>query len=210
MKAIVFANGEGPSPETLREALAGAEFRAAADGGADTAFSLGVIPDLVIGDLDSLSAGGRARLPAGRILRDADPDRTDLQKAVEACLDRGATEIAVVGAGGGRADHALANLSVLFLYRDRARIVFLDGRFAITAATRRTPLDGPPGTVVSLVAMGHCVGVTTRGLRWDLTDASLDFSPRGIHNEIRSSPANVSVDKGNLLVFQGRWVEKHG
>ncbi|MFQ5381814.1 MAG: thiamine diphosphokinase [Dehalococcoidia bacterium] len=209
MKAVVFANGENPEPAVVREALADAGLTVAADGATDHALSHGVVPDIVIGDLDSLSDRARAKLPEGRIVHDPDPDRTDLQKAVETCLDRGASEITVLGAGGRRADHALANLSVLFLYRERAPVTFLDERFAITAAAERTRLDGPPGTVVSLVAIGTCSGVTTRGLRWDLADASLEFSPRGVHNEIRTSPATVFVRSGDLLVFKGRWIEKH-
>ena len=68
---------------------------------------------------------------------------------------------------------------------------------------------GPVGTVVSLVAIGPCEGVSTRGLRWELEEASLAFSARGVHNEIARPPAQVSVRSGDLLLFAGRWVERH-
>jgi hypothetical protein len=45
-------------------------------------------------------------------------------------------------------------------------------------------IDAPAGTVVSLVAIGECRRVTTRGLRWDLTNQTLVFSPFGVHNEV--------------------------
>jgi thiamine pyrophosphokinase len=71
-------------------------------------------------------------------------------------------------------------------------------------------VEAEPGTVVSLVAIGPCEGVTTSGMRWDLHDYALGFSPYGIHNEVAISPATVSVRNGDLLLFRGRWVEKHG
>jgi thiamine pyrophosphokinase len=63
--------------------------------------------------------------------------------------------------------------------------------------------------VVSLIAPGGCRGVTTRGLRWELQDADLPFSPRGVHNELVGERAEVEVRDGVLLVFRGRWVERH-
>jgi thiamine pyrophosphokinase len=67
----------------------------------------------------------------------------------------------------------------------------------------------PTGTVVSLVAIGRCTWVTTTGLRWNLARHDLVFSPYGVHNEVAQSPASVSVESGDLLLFRGRWIEKH-
>ncbi|MGI8926085.1 MAG: thiamine diphosphokinase [Tepidiformaceae bacterium] len=210
MRALVFANGELPSRKLLAELRAGAELVVGADGGADAALSAGVVVDMVVGDLDSLSAAGRARLGEARVHLDADPECTDLQKAIAFCIGRGCLDVDVVAAGGGRADHALANLSVLPLFRGRARIRIIDDRFEVTLVEGTALVEGPPGTVVSLVAIGECGGVTTQGLRWDLAGERLSFSPRGVHNEIARTPATVTVEEGDLLLFRGRWVEKHG
>jgi thiamine pyrophosphokinase len=141
---------------------------------------------------------------------DENASTTDLAKAVSFALARGATTVDVVGAGGGRADHALANLSLLTAHRGRAPIRFHDDRFSISLVDGFASIDAPPGTVVSLVAIGACAGVTTTGLRWPLSDFTLEFGPRGVHNEVVSSPAGVSVTSGDLLLFLGRWIEKHG
>lgn len=209
MRAVVFANGERPSAAVVADVVHGASLVVAADGGAAAALAAGVTPDVVIGDLDSVGSA-RDGLPRGAVIRDADPDRTDLQKALDLCLARGVREAVVVGAGGGRADHALANLSLLFMYRGRLAVSFVDEQFVVSAVDRASTCAGPPGTVVSLVAIGECRGVTTNGLRWDLREATLRFSPLGVHNEIARSPAEVSVRSGDLLLFSGRWVEKHG
>ena len=90
-----------------------------------------------------------------------------------------------------------------------ARVRMVDERFAIELVDGEAGVEGPAGTVVSLVAVGRCEGVSTSGLRWELRDATLDFSARGVHNEIAHTPARVSVRSGDLLLFAGRWVERH-
>ena len=209
MRALLFANGDPPSARLTAELAAGADLVIAADGGAEHALAHGLTPDAVVGDLDSVGEGTRAAVPADRFVREAADDRTDLEKTVAYALAHGATEIDIVAAGGKRADHALANLSVLVRFQGRAAIRIVDDLFAIEAVSGETTIDGPPGTVVSLVAIGPCRGVTTRGLRWELTDATLDFSARGVHNEIATSPASISVASGDLLLFRGRWIERH-
>ena len=167
------------------------------------------MPDAVVGDLDSIDDELRARIPSGRLHRVERLDITDLEKAVAFAIEAGASEVDIVGAGGGRSDHALANLSVLALHRGRARLAVHDELFEISLVDGSSDVAGPPGTVVSLVAIGDCTGVTTRGLRWQLDDFTLPFGPRGIHNEIQSQPASVSVRTGTLLLFRGRFIEKH-
>lgn len=85
----------------------------------------------------------------------------------------------------------------------------VDDQFLAFGVDGREAIDAPPGTIVSLVAIGRCEGVTTRGLRWDLDHYPLTFSPYGVHNEVATSPASVSVKRGDLLVFQGRYIDRH-
>jgi thiamine pyrophosphokinase len=151
----------------------------------------------------------RARVPANRFHRAGRLDTTDLEKAVAFALEKGATEIDIVGASGGRSDHALANLSVLTIHRGRANIRLHDEMFEISLVDGETRVEGPVGTVVSLVAIGECRGVSTSGMRWELQDFTLPFGPRGVHNEIARSPATVAVRSGDLLLFKGRFIEKH-
>jgi len=209
MRVLLFAHGDLPSPalvETLRE---GAGMLVAADGGANRALEYGIRVDAVVGDLDSVSDAVRQALPPAAFYLDTDPDSTDLQKAIQFALAAGATSIDIVAAGGGRADHALANLSVLRLYRGVVPIRIHDDLFVVTLVDGEAAIDADVGTVVSLVALGECTGITTIGLRWDLTGFTLAFSPRGIHNEVVRRDATVRVATGDLLLFTGRWSEKH-
>ncbi|MEO8538371.1 MAG: thiamine diphosphokinase [bacterium] len=209
MRAVVVANGEPPSRGLMQSLMMPGVMVIAADGGARHVLAHGLVPDAVVGDLDSVDDDIRARVPAERFRRLSRLDTTDLEKAIDFAIQLGIDEIDIVGAGGGRADHALANLSVLTIHRGRARITMHDELFAISLVESKTVIEGPAGTLVSLVALGECDGVTTSGMRWELADFTLPFGPRGIHNEIAISPASVSVRSGDLLLFKGRWVEKH-
>jgi thiamine pyrophosphokinase len=208
MRVLLFANGDSPSRELLA-AIGAVDLVVAADGGARHALAAGLTPDAVVGDLDSVDDVMRAAIPADRFHQVARLDITDLEKAVGFALDRGATDIEIVGAGGGRSDHALANLSVLRTFRGRAAIRIHDELFEISLVDGTASVAGQPGTVVSLVAIGECRGVSTSGMRWELTGFPLPFGARGIHNEVARSPASVSVDSGDLLLFKGRFIEKH-
>ncbi len=209
MRALVIANGEPPSTDLLRDLAAHASLVVAADGGARHALAAGIVPAAVVGDLDSVTPADRAAIPPDRFHRVHNPDTTDLHKAIEFALARGAERVDIAAAGGGRADHALANLSVLREFRGAAELHVADDRFDIRLVEGTVAIDGPPGTVISLIAIGRCEGVTTVNLRWDLANHTLDFSPYGVHNEVARQPAAISVTSGDLLLFTGRWVEPH-
>lgn len=209
MRTLVFANGEAPSAELVAAVHRPGDMVLAADGGARHALACGLVPDAVIGDLDSIDDAIIAAIPGDRFHRVPRLDITDLQKTVNFALAEGCTEIEILGAGGGRSDHALANLSVLVLHRGEADMRVHDEQFEVSLVDGSLTIEGAAGTVVSLIAMGECTGVTTEGLRWPLTDFTLPFGPRGVHNEIERSPATVQVATGDLLLFKGRWVEKH-
>lgn len=209
MRTLIFANGDSPSAELVEQVHRNGDLVFAADGGARHALACGLIPDAVIGDLDSIDDAIIAAIPGDRFHRVPRLDITDLEKTVAFALARGSTSVEILGASGGRSDHALANLSVLVTHKGAAAIRVHDELFEVSLVDDSTTIEGQPGTVVSLIALGECTGVTTEGLRWPLTDFTLPFGPRGIHNEIESSPARISVKTGNLLLYKGRWIEKH-
>jgi thiamine pyrophosphokinase len=209
VRALIIANGDPPSAGLARELAAAAGLVVAADGGADKALAFGIAPAAVVGDFDSASAAARAALPAEAFHAAPALDATDLQKAVEFAIGEGAMDIDIICAGGGRADHALANLSMLTTFRGRARLAVHDDLFAISLVEGESAFEAEPGTVVSLVAIGGCNGITTRGLRWDLKEYSMGFGALGIHNEVATGPVWISVAGGDLLLFRGRWVERH-
>lgn len=201
--ALVFAGGDPPAAGTVPDD--GVDLVIAADSGLEHAQALGVDVDLVIGDLDSVDPDALEDALARGATAERHPtakDATDLELALDAALERGASAMHVVGIGGGRFDHHLAN--VLLLASRRYRSVRIDAHLSdswITVVHDRIELLGSPGAICSLLPLGGpAVGVVTDGLRFPLRRETLPpGTTRGVSNEFLATTATVSLDSGVLL-----------
>lgn len=211
MKAIVVAGGDAVADDAAQ--LPGADLVIAADSGAHWLEASGVLPNLVIGDMDSIAPAFLERLIAQGIEVERHPnekDASDAELAVSRAVSDGADQVVILGAlGGERLDHELANLLLLI---DR-RWDGIDAR-AVRGSTTvralrgegRLELDGSPGDIVSLLPLaGDATGVRTEGLRYRLDgDALQSGRSRGLSNEIEKPPASVSLEGGTLLIIETR------
>jgi thiamine pyrophosphokinase len=201
--ALVFAGGDPPTPSAVPTTRV--ELVIAADSGLEHAQALGVPVDLVIGDLDSVDPDALDAALAAGATAERHPvakDATDLELALDAAVERGATAIQVFGIAGGRFDHHLAN--VLLLASRRYRSVRIDAHVGdawITVVHDRIELTGQPGDLCSLLPLGGpAVGVVTDGLRYPLRRETLPAgTTRGVSNEFLGPSATVSLDSGVLL-----------
>ncbi len=209
MRAVVIASG-GLAPGD-EQWLDRADLVVAADGGAGSLDRLGRRPDLLVGDLDSIDPGLAARLAADGVpveRHPADKDASDTELAIDRAREAGASEIVVIGAvGGTRLDHELANLLLLVdpaLAGCAIRVVRGSTTVRAMRGGERLDLDGTRGDVVSLLPIGGAAtGVTTEGLRWELSGATLEMGrTRGLSNEVVSRPASVRFERGALLVVE--------
>jgi thiamine pyrophosphokinase len=202
--ALVIASGA--DIDEVRRA-ARADFVICADGGLDVALAADRPVDLVVGDLDSVSADAlaRAALVGIEIERHrVDKDESDLELALTAAIDRRAGAIIVHLAVGGRLDHQLANLLVLASPRwATAEVAAVVGRDRVWVVRDRRVLPLDAGDHVALHAIGgRAEGVHTEGLRFDLHDEPLDaMVARGIANEVAAAGPAVGVVSGVLLVI---------
>lgn len=211
MNTVIVANGELQESNRLREIWRAADLRIAADGGALNARKhLALAPHILIGDLDSLDDATRLWCDFSRvetIQRPGTKDETDLELAIDLAIARGASDITILGALGGRLDHTIAN--VLLLVKPAsvhipARIAGAD--FEAWLATERTSIAGKIGETVSLIPLTAQVdGIETSGLQFPLRNETLYFgSSRGISNALTAEQAKVSFSNGILLIVQLR------
>lgn len=198
---LVLAAGTGaPAPVELPPL----EAVIAADGGAELAASLGVTIDVVVGDLDSITAATLGRVP--RVERHpAEKDATDLELALAAALRLEPERILVLGGIEGRLDHLVGEL--LLLAADAYDGVQVDaqlGSAAVHVIRRHRTLVGSPGELVSLFALhGPAHGVATEGLRYPLRGETLEpGSTRGVSNEFEAAEAQVSVERGVVVAVR--------
>lgn len=205
LRAVIAADAPGADLAPYRALAEEAGLVIAADGGARHLLAIGVEPQVVIGDLDSLDPATLAAL-AGRceILRfPAEKNETDLELALLLAVERGAAEIRVLAALGGRPDMHLANQLLLALPALAGRdVALLDDGWSVRLLRSSLRLRGAPGRRVSLVPLGDALGVRTEGLRYPLRGEPLLLGPaRGVSNEFAAGEALVSVEAGALLVF---------
>ncbi len=204
--ALVFAGGD-PLRHGATIRLPDADWVIAADSGLDRAYALGVEVDLLVGDLDSVSADALGRARAADVTVDVHPvdkDHTDLELAMAAAVERGAGRVVVVGGGGGRLDHLLANVAVLASDRWAGLAVeALMGDAAVFVVRGSLRLHGSAGALVSLLAVGGDAVVSSTGLRYRLDDDVLAPGVgRGVSNEMEGGEAEIVVSRGVVLVVQ--------
>lgn len=207
---LIFVNGILPHRAAALRLLRPDDFLLAADGGARLAWQLGVRPQVVIGDLDSLEDDLRNHLTATGtqfLVYPREKDETDLELALQYALGRGAISIVIIGALGGRLDQTLANLSLLTDPRLADLDVRLDdGVEEAFFVRKRGEVHGRPGEIVSLLPWGAPVtGIRTQGLRWSLQGETLyPERTRGVSNELLAEMAYLEVKSGLLLVVHRR------
>lgn len=208
-RAVVFAGGDVPLP--LNDLEPSDTLVIAADSGVDHARSLGWPIHLIVGDLDSVSTSGLDDAVAAGARVDRHPpdkDATDLELALAAARDAGATEVLVVGGHGGRVDHFLAN--VLLLAHPAFSNMQVRARFGhalVTVVRHVAVLTGHPGELCSLLPVGGIAReVRTTGLRFPLHGEDLNpGSTRGVSNQFDEPRATVTVDTGVLVALQPEW-----
>ena len=173
----------------------------AADGGWRICREEGIVPDLLLGDFDSLHTvpdfAHICRVPVEK-------DDTDMMLAIKEGLARGETDFRLYGGVGGRTDHTIANLQGLlylaergaqgWLYGDRERFTAICGGELCLPARERG--------IVSVFCMGaDAQGVTIEGGQYTVHDAVLTASfPLGVSNHFVGNPVRVSVTQGSLLI----------
>ena len=181
-----------------------------ADGGHTWASLLGLAPDLIIGDLDSIAPGSLAGLEASRVPIERYEhhlkSETDTELAVLAAARRWQPErIVVLGAVGGRLDHTLANILLLtHSALEKLDVTIVDGAQEVFLAKPRvwTTIRGQAGDIMSLLPVGEAAhGITLEGFEYPLNAETLTpGSGRGVSNVLLAGEGRLWLEGGRLLV----------
>jgi len=170
-----------------------------ADGGYRVAASLGVKPDLVIGDFDSLS---ESKIEPGiEVVRyEREKDFSDFELALKAAVDSRPEHVFVYGALGGRPDHQIIN--IVLLANAPIPMTFVEEHALAYNVSDSLSISGMKGCTCSLLALEHgCRVREMQGFRYSLNNEDLFPSSRGLSNVIESNIAYVSVSGGTLIVI---------
>ena len=212
-KTLIVLAGRPPSMDLLSWRYEESDRVIAVDGGWQPFQDSGLHPDVLIGDFDSCPDidGLRQENPGLEVIHSIDQENTDFEKALvwtEANTET--RELVVLGGLGQRSDHFITNLLICCKMNPDWCVIFDDPSEWIRRVTPDTPLSlvGRKGSVLSILPLTPCLGVSSSGLKWNLLDEEISFSKKlGQSNFCESDYVEVSCETGNLFVFLSKLIQ---
>jgi thiamine pyrophosphokinase len=201
--ALLAVDGELPPAELILELWHQHTIVVAADGAGSKLFKIALVPHVVIGDLDSVGEGMRARLAdeGVEVIHLESQEENDLEKSLLWLIDQGYESVTVIGAGGGMTDHALNNFSVLAKLARRLRISVRDVLSIGYLLPDAIRIEAAPGERISLIPLPSA-RLTTTGLAWELRSELLAIGVReGASNRAAGEYVEITVEEGLVLVM---------
>ena len=200
MRAVIICGGTITDYDYIRAQLDDSDTIICADSGYLHAVQMGLVPDIVVGDFDSLG-----EIPSGTafIQYPSQKDLTDTEIAIEYARDKGFTEFLLIAATGSRIDHSLTNILLLkSILESGGQAVIINENNKVMITGSQLYLHEPPGSIVSLIPLSDCRGVTTENLKYPLHNTAMYIGKGlGISNIMTEDNAAVHVREGLLLVI---------
>ena len=201
--ALVGASEFNAEHFQMMDAEGAFDYVIAVDGGFSHLEGIGRVPDMAMGDFDSL--GYVPSIP--QVSRfSSNKDASDMELALRRAKTFRHKEVYVYGGLGGRLDHTLANLQLFSLFSEKGiAVTAIDRDCAVTFVTGPDAIEMPArdaGTVSVFSMSDLSSGVFERGLKWELDDVGLrNRTSLGLSNEFQGEAVMVGVEKGTLAVF---------
>ena len=198
MRAVIIGSGEIKDYKKAKSRILAEDYIICADGGYDHAVKMGVNPDILIGDFDSIS-----NIPndTEKVQYPTRKDMTDSHIAMDKALEKGYDEMLLLGFTGDRADHSLTNILLLINYPNA---VIADDNNEIRLITNAAEIDGKAGDTISIIPVcGNLEGITTTGLEYPLDNETLYIGDsRGVSNVMTENICQIKCTGGMGLIIK--------
>jgi len=165
---VIVADGTFPQHQIPLGYLKNAKRIICCDGSAQNLILAGMLPEAIVGDLDSLNDDLANRF-SDRIILDESQETNDLTKAVSWCCKMGYKDIVIVGATGKREDHTIGNISLLAEYIKYLNVIMVTDTGILQSFLESSQISSFPGQQVSIFSIDPETEVTSHGLRYPLT-----------------------------------------
>lgn len=208
-KAILVASGNIVSIDLFNRIYDKNDYIIAIDGGLDYLIDINIEPDILIGDLDSLSKNRLAMLENIKIERkifDSDKDLTDMQIAINFAIELAYDEIIIFGGIGSRIDHTLANIFLLNSYFEKnIRIKLIDENNYIYLLNGNNELKNIPNFNLSILPIKEGTSICLQGVKWPLNNHILKYQESlTVSNKIIENKAKISIKNGPCLIIYSK------
>ena len=201
---VILADGAFPQRDEHLDVLRSAEMILCCDGAADKLISeTGLIPDKIVGDLDSLSAASK-ELCRDKLVHVAEQESNDLAKTFRFCRENGISPTHLFGAAGGREDHLLGNLAQFAIFaREFPSLRFYTDRGHFHAFYGEAEYENRiPGQQISFFTFDPLAHLSVTGVKYPLDFLALPYWNSGTLNELTSDKITVKSDTATpVLIF---------
>ncbi|BDQ02105.1 thiamine diphosphokinase [Ignavibacterium sp.] len=197
-KCIIIANGRAPSKKVINFfEKKGYTTLICADGGANSAKKLGLVPDYIIGDLDSVSPETiKYFSDKSTIIKITRQNDTDVEKCLKFAIKKGFTEALLLGVTGDRLDHTICNLGIVLKFFNKIECNVVAENSFLTPTNESITLKSKPGETISLYAFDSKTKISSDGLKYQLKNSRLPFGER-------ESTSNVATQNEVKLNIRG-------
>jgi len=204
---ILILNGDLPSLKSIKQYCKASDYIICADGGANGIVNSDIVPNIILGDLDSIKPKNLNyfKKKGVEIRKISEQDTTDFEKSLFYIIEHNLDNVIVFGAVSSRPDHTLNNFSIMKRYYKILNIKMIDKEFEIFYVKNTVSFKTEVGKTVSFMAMPTAKCITTKGLKYSLKNESLEFGIReGTLNKTSAKTINISFKTGHLLLFIGK------
>ncbi len=204
-KCLILANGQPPKRKVFEFLKTkGYETLICADGGANSAVKLNLIPDYIIGDLDSIKAEVYDYyFDKCEIVQIKRQNNTDVEKCIKFAIKKKYDEIILLGATGDRLDHSLCNLGIVLKYFEKIKIRIIHQRSLLEAFEKDVTMKTVPKEIISVYGFGTKIKITSQGLKYQLKNVALTFGKKeSTSNMAAGSEAKLQIKGGHVFVIR--------
>jgi thiamine pyrophosphokinase len=202
---IIIANGNSPKGGIIKY-LKKNKVRTiiAADGGANSLYDMGIVPNYIVGDFDSIKTKVKEYFSdKSEIIKIERQDDTDVEKALKFAIEKGYKTAYLLGGTGDRMDHSICNLGIVLKFYHKIRIIMLHGKTILHPYSKDVTLNTIPNETISLYAFDDKTKITSEGLKYPLMNSTLRFgSAESTSNVALCNSLNLKISDGIIFVIR--------
>ena len=204
-KCLILANGKPPH-KSLIFYLDKKDYNTllCADGGANSALKYDIVPDFIIGDLDSIKPEAYDYFyDKCEIIRINRQNDTDVEKCLKFAIKQKFSEAILLGGTGDRLDHSFCNLGIILKFSDRIDIKAIHGKSLLSVFQGKVKLKTVPGETISIYGFDRKTKIKSQGLKYPLTNFALPFGEReSTSNAAKSTEVQLEIKGGKAFVIR--------
>ena len=195
----LFGNGPSPTHPIVKDRLKSINTFFCVDGGADKLITTGYTPDVILGDLDSISKD--KKLYSCTVVYLEDQSKNDLEKSISWCISQGIEELELFGFSNGRDDHHLANLFIMKKFSNKVKMKMFTDNSLIFCINKYSTFSSKANQTVSIFTFNKKTKITTTGLKYALKNSSLTYPSQGVSNLAIGSSFSVTPSDWTFIII---------